>query len=445
LKIGFISTRLAGTDGVSLETHKWAEVVGRLGHEIFYCAGELDADSPPGLLVPQMHFTHPEAKQIHDLAFGSTTQAPHLKSRIALSAANLKAQLSAFINDFQIDLVIAQNLFAIPMHIPLGVALREVLIETGLPAIAHNHDFYWERERFQINCIPDILEITFPPDLPNLRHAVINSLAQRDLKARRGIESVVIPNVFDFDTPAPGIDDYSADLREAIGLSDDDRLILQPTRVVPRKGIELAIELVSKLQMANCKLCMTHHAGDEGMDYLHQLQGQAAVAGIDLCYVADRFGSQRGTAADGRKIYSLWDAYPHADFVTYPSLYEGFGNALVEAIYFRLPALVNRYPVYKADIGPLGFDFVEVDGEITSKAISEVRRLLDDPDRRQTAVDRNYALARRHFSYDVLEQALERLVLPPSQLKLSRPTRLGMDCGDNRRRADVSDLSAPEE
>ena len=410
MNVGFVSTRLAGTDGVSLETAKWAAVLQRMGHQVFYCAGELDANGPPGMLVPEMHFTHPEAKRIHDLAFGTTTRVSNLQSQIADFVANLRARLLDFISDFQVDLVIAQNVFAIPMQVPLGVALREVLLETGLPAIAHNHDFYWERKRFQVNCIPDILETAFPPDLPNLRHVVINSLAQRSLKTRRGMESTIIPNVFDFSTLPPGIDDYNAYLREAIGLSAADHFILQPTRVVPRKGIELAIELVSRMQDARCKLVITHHAGDEGLDYLHQLQAQAAVAGIDLQYVADRFDSQRSTTPEGRKIYSLWDAYPHADFVTYPSLYEGFGNALIEAVYFRKPVMVNRYSVYVADIGPLGFDFVEIDGRITDAAVALVRELLADPARCEQMVEHNYRLGQEHFSLERLEELLRGLL-----------------------------------
>ena len=74
------------------------------------------------------------------------------------------------------------------------------------------------------------------------------------------------------------------------------------------------------------------------------------------------------------------------------------------------PSNVDRYSVYVADIEPLGFDFVQVDGWITDEAVSEVRRLLDDPDRCLTVANKNYELARRHFSYDVLAKALERLL-----------------------------------
>ncbi len=50
--IGFLSTRFAGTDGVSLEAYKWAEVLESLGHSCFWYAGELDRDPDRSLLVP---------------------------------------------------------------------------------------------------------------------------------------------------------------------------------------------------------------------------------------------------------------------------------------------------------------------------------------------------------------------------------------------------------
>ena len=39
--VGFISTRIAGTDGVSLETAKWADVLTKEGFSCFYFAGKL--------------------------------------------------------------------------------------------------------------------------------------------------------------------------------------------------------------------------------------------------------------------------------------------------------------------------------------------------------------------------------------------------------------------
>jgi len=42
--IGFVSTRFSGTDGVSLEACKWADVFEQNGHRCFWFAGEIDRD-----------------------------------------------------------------------------------------------------------------------------------------------------------------------------------------------------------------------------------------------------------------------------------------------------------------------------------------------------------------------------------------------------------------
>jgi glycosyltransferase involved in cell wall biosynthesis len=409
MKIGFVSTRLAGTDGVSLETRKWAQVARRLGHEVCYCAGQLDDGAPNSTLIPEVHFRDPQAEAIGELVFGRIEPPEGLLSRLDAAAERIAARLRDWLRASSVDILLVENALAIPMHIPLGLALAHVIQETGIPTIGHHHDFFWERQRFRINCIPDLLLKTFPPNLPTMRHVAINSLAQRDLKLFRGLEAMVVPNVFDYDRPVPAIDDYNADFRQAMGFSAYDWLFLQPTRVIARKGIDIAFELLRRLREPRARLIISHQAGDEGMAYYRQLLDRAEAMNVEVHYLAGFIEDQRAIR-HGRKAYTLWDVYPHADFVTYPSLYEGFGNALLEAVYFRKPLLVNHYSVYMADIAPLGFDFVEVDGWISDEAVSEVRCLLDDPSRRQAAADRNYELARRHFSYAVLADSLQQLL-----------------------------------
>jgi len=430
LNIGFISTRLAGTDGVSLETAKWVTVLRRMGHKIYYCAGELEAGGPPGKCVPEMHFRDPRAKALGARAFGGSKPDPTLLDDIARLAEPLLAGMREFVDTFGIEALIIQNGLAIPMQLPLGLALAELITETGLPTIAHHHDFYWERERFRTNCIPEFLDTYFPFDAPQMRHVVINSPAQGDLKARRGIEATIVPNVFDFGTPPsrsaiqapPSPDAFNYSLRDTLGLTNDHLMILQPTRVVPRKGIETSIELIRRLREPhNLRrlgkepvLVITHHAGDEGMSYLHQLQQQAQNAHVPLIYAAAHFEPRRAWVR-GRKVYSLWDAYIHADFVTYPSLYEGFGNALLETICFRQPAMVNRYSVYVVDIAPLGFDLIEIDGTIVEDTVEEVIDAITNPARRREMVAKNFRLGAQHFSYEVLQEKLQELLAQPSR------------------------------
>lgn len=438
-RIGFVSTRLAGTDGVSLETAKLTLILEQLGHDSFYCAGELDpvlAEQVPlasgnipepmkavtphvvaSMLIPEMHFTHPAVISVHDAAFGNAPPPANLRPRIAELAASLKTSLRRFVTDHKIDLLFIQNALAIPMNIPLGVALTDFIEETGIPALTHNHDFYWERKRFEHNHIPDILSRCFPPELPSLRHIVINSIAQAELIRRKHTDSVVLPNIFDFAHAAPGPDIFNQDLRRALGLTNDHLFVLQPTRVIPRKGIELTIEFVRRMRLPENLsrlekepvLVITHPAGDEGVGYLREMQHLAKEMAVPLLYAAEQFAPQRAIK-NGKKIYSLWDAYIYADFVTYPSLLEGFGNALIESIYFRLPALVNRYEVYVRDIAPLGFDFVEVNGRIADQSVETMLRILTDSGLSRRSTQWNYQLAKHHFSYEAVKPILETLI-----------------------------------
>jgi glycosyltransferase involved in cell wall biosynthesis len=292
----------------------------------------------------------------------------------------------------------------------LGLALTELIVERQTPTIAHHHDFSWERTRFTINAVDDYLRMAFPPKLSNIEHVVINSAAQEELALRTGISSTVIPNVLDFDNP-PQIDTAASEaFRSRIGLAEDEKIILQPTRIVQRKGIEHAIELVQDLKDARYKLVISHSAGDEGYEYADWLTNQAKEHGVDLILVDMEVADPLKDTGRGNWDYSLWDIYPHADFITYPSLYEGFGNAFLEAIYFKKPLLINRYDIFVRDIEPKGFDLIVMDGFLTEKNVRQVREVLESDERRRQMVSRNYAIARRHFSYAVLRRYLKMLI-----------------------------------
>lgn len=408
--IGLVSTRFEGTDGVTLESAKWAQLLWDHEHISYWFAGLLDRHADISMEVPEAYFDHQENRWINDRVFGVQHRTPYITARIHALRDYLKTRLYEFIARFDIDILIVQNALSIPMHIPFGLALTELIAESGIPTIAHHHDFAWERSRFSVNAVYDYLQMAFPPKLPNVQHVVISSLAQEALALRTGISSIVIPNVFDFEHESPLDAEYSRDFRREIGVEDDDVLILQPTRVVQRKGIEHAIELVHGLGDPKVKLIISHAAGDEGYDYLSWLQDYAKDHDVDLRLIACQVSDKRGVLDNGQKRYALWDVYPHTDFVTYPSAYEGFGNAFLEAIYFRKPILVNRYDVFVRDIEPQGFDVVVMDGYVSERVVRNVKEVLQSPERRERMVAHNYQVATQHYSYSVLRKRLSFLI-----------------------------------
>lgn len=214
----------------------------------------------------------------------------------------------------------------------------------------------------------------------------------------------------DFANPPPPPDAYAADVRDALGLDPDEKLILQPTRVVKRKGIENAIELVSRLGI-KARLVISHASGDEGHDYEQRIIDYSQRMGVNTLFVSDIINDSRSITDDGRKVYTLYDIYHHADFITYPSTKEGFGNAFLEAVYYKKPILVNRYSIYAFDIKPKGFHAVEIDGFITNEAVDHTRALMSDKALCKTMVDTNYALGKQFYSYEVLSKKLMNLMV----------------------------------
>jgi glycosyltransferase involved in cell wall biosynthesis len=411
MRIGFIATRLSGTDGVTLEVEKWAKVLGRMGHQIFFCAGELNGYAREGTLIPKLHFAERSIFELSQRAFGEKAEndGHKLADQIYEQADGLRTPIRKFIRDNDLDLIVVQNALTIPMNLPLGVCLTGLIAELGINTIAHHHDFFWERNRYQTNAILDLLDTSFPAKLPTIQHITINSIAQARLKARRHIDSIVIPNVFNFSTHPVELDDYNRDFRSALNIAAQDVFVLQPTRVIQRKGIEMSIELVQRLNLPNSRLFISHEAGDEGTAYWHWLQREAHVMGVDVELISHLIGPERSNYR-GHKIYSLWDAYANADLITFPSLYEGFGNALLETVFYKRLAVVNRYPVYNADIKPLGFRFIELDGFVDPGAVEQVKALINKPDEVRDMVETNFQLGDKYFSFTVLEEKLREVI-----------------------------------
>jgi glycosyltransferase involved in cell wall biosynthesis len=409
INIGFISFRIQGTDGVSLEISKWADVLEEMGHKCFYFSGLSDRPSDRSMVVEEAHFLEPENREYYHKFFNSTKRTREETKWIHSRREFFKNHIYAFLEKFEIDLLIPQNLLSFPQNIPLSMALVEVIAETSIPTIAHHHDFTWERKPLLVNSIWDYITMAVPPNLESVQHVVINSSASQQMARRVGVSSITIPNVMDFENPPPEEDEYSADLRDALGIEPDELFILQPTRVVQRKGIEHAIELVSRLGR-KARLVISHATGDDGYEYEARVADFAEQMGVRTIFSSERFGENRGTTEDGKKIYSLSDAYPHADLVTYPSLIEGFGNAFLEAIYYRKPIVVNNYTIYATDIRPKGFRVIEFDEYITKQTVQDTLQILDDSKYQAELCSFNYALALRHFSYKVLRSQFQVLL-----------------------------------
>ena len=421
MKVGIIIGRIGDVDGVALETEKWIKILHQMGHEVFILSGRFRKSivTPDHkMLIPSLSFFSPNCEWEQNRTFFFPQDEPsELLLHLKLASDDLAIQMFKWVMKNHIDVIISENASALPAHLSMGMAIKKLVEHTGIKMICHDHDFHWERGTRYSTPFEEVQEIiteTFPIQIKHVRHAVINTYSKDYLKKEFNIESLFVPNVMDFDLSYGEKDDYNDDLPENLGLKKDDILLFQITRIVKRKGIETAIELIKQLGDKRIKLVITGRAADDDRKgYYKEL-----IAMIDeqklnerIIFASHRILNDRGKNLQGEKVYSLSDAYAHATACTYFSTYEGFGNAFVEAALAKTPVFVNNYkPVFWQDIGSKGFEIVMIeDGKLTDKAVAEIDQIIHDKKLQKEIGENNYNLGKMHFSYNALRAKLETL------------------------------------
>ncbi len=412
-----IIARAGGLDGVALEASKWLKVLRGMGHRCAVLAGEFEDELENETLCPDLALDHPATVWAQEVAFfGEPYDETAFLKQLDEQADALAAEIEAWVLREKFDALIIENASALPRHIQLGIALDKLIPKLGLPTVCHDHNFAWEDGDRFVTPLPQVamlLAKCFPLVAPNVRHVVINHAAC-DALWQRGIAAQIVPNVVDFNTPFGQPDEFNATLRSDLGLTAKDKVLFQISRIVRRKRIETAIELCYRLHDPAVKLVIAGTSRSVHQDeYLAELCAQVGRLGLGdrVLFAGDRFATTRGVTSDGRKIYSLADAYAQATACTYFSSYEGFGNVFLECIQARKPIFVNAYePVFWPDIGSYGFSTVMIrDGRLTDEAVQEIHQILSEPSRQKAMTDRNFEIGARHFSFEALQHALSTL------------------------------------
>jgi len=433
-RLGIICGKLGDVDGVSLEVQKWIRVLTELGHNIYTFAGHYasrvsEIPESQQITVPEIRFGSPDQKEYERLVFPYLQNNPprlsderrdELIEQLEQQGTDVANKLFDYIQHFSIDVIVAQNTNAMPMTLIGGMAVYNLVTKRRVAAIFHHHDFWWERSRFSQNYIEQLLGRIMPPVDPGVEHIVLSSYAEHILRSIKRVHPKVIPNCEDFeDAVTP--DEYNGRFREEFGFLKDDILIIQPTRIVRRKRIEDSLGLIEAFLRVYPELrerihfIISLYQGDEpDVHYIDEIRARAETANIPLHLISDRVSSERNVNERGEIIFTNRDVLVNADLVTYLPIWEGFGNALLEAIAAKVPVVTTAYLVYKTDVKVVGFRNIEIrdtydkDGKlvIPEEALSEIHRVLTDPVLKQDIVEYNFELGRREFGMQKLKQLL---------------------------------------
>ena len=426
--------RVGRTDGVSLEIANWKEILSQQEARVLVASGPESS----GADFVIRHFENqldPAIFAINQESFGGLknfTEA-RLISELEKYQKILKKEFLKVIEEAQPDKIIVSNVFSLGENLPAAGALAEILFSKKILTFLIHHDFYWEREylsRPSCSYVQDYLDRYYPPQAPFIKHGCINSIAQAELKKRKGIKTMVFPDTINFDQKLEDKNSACQKLLRRYGVKPGDIIVLQATRIIRRKNIELAVDFVKELsapqnlarleqkRLYNNKrfdskknrivLVLAGYAEKRDEKYFQKLLQYAQDSQIHFVNLNGILKRVKGPQAD------LFDIYVYSDLVTYPSCWEGFGNQFLEAVLSKTPVIVFEYPVFIKDIKLKGFKIIslgkrvfydsktglaKINKNVMEKAVEESLKVLTDRKKHRDMTERNFRIARGNFSY----------------------------------------------
>jgi glycosyltransferase-like protein len=245
------------------------------------------------------------------------------------------------------------------------------------------------------------------------RVLVVSEQWRRILRDDHGRETTVVPNGVDPDRFPPVTPGRTAELRASIG-AQDRFLFLGVGGVEPRKGTHVAFEALARLcaRMPHPPMLaiVGGHSFRDYAAYRTETLARLPELGLEL----GRDVVLLGTLSEA----DLGAWYRSADALCFPSLQEGWGLAVLEAMAADLPVIAGDLPVFREYLMNRYDALMPATGDATAlaRAMQEMyadralRRRLREGGRKTVARWTWAASARRHLAvYEEVRAGAARL------------------------------------
>lgn len=470
LRIGIIHSLIGKNDGVSIVIDQTVEAMSKhldinLGNFFFLAAHS----SPRFNAQTNDVFWHKSEAHKEILINFNNPDTEGLDELIHTNALYAKEVIEEWVDENDIDLIIAHNTshpYNFITAVGLGYYIEGLRNDDIIwpKLLVWWHDSYFERDIFSnpnpvikkyLRYLPGSTYVNGIAFINNQQIELGKRVFRQDNSSKMDkffkLRTTVVPNTteipweweeLDADSEniiCPPQDNYNDGFMKDIGLvqqvesrgftMDDTVILLQHTRVVPRKKIELAIdlafELEKKFKKNNENKCVaviiSGHSGDEQNQYTNNLYlhyTELCKANVDsnvvLIFGEHNILSHRDIIVD-KKFYSFAEIpsiiAAYGGIGTYFSDVEGFGNNLLEMMSFALPAVINKYEVYKEEIEKYGFDLPAIDGGgVTKELVDSAYRLLTDIPYRNKVVKHNLKVLKEKLDHKIIADKLEPII-----------------------------------
>lgn len=280
------------------------------------------------------------------------------------------------------DVLIAHNVLSMHYNLPLTRALHRLANSGEISVIAWNHDspFFYENYPVYLDERPWQILREYNPHI----NYITISESRKDQFTRlmgNDISIRVIPNGIDL-IRFFKLDPLTVRVIREQRLFEAEFLLVQPSRLHPRKNIEFTIKVVRSLQDRgmHARLLLTgaydpHE--EKTVQYYRKLRALSRELGVDQdILIMAEYHFESGEKLKSDRI-TIRDLYLIADMLFMPSLQEGFGIPLLEAGMTRLPIVCSDIPPFReiGDHNVCYFSLNESSEQVAEKILQFSERL----------------------------------------------------------------------
>ena len=325
--------------GVQNVMRDQATMLLQAGHEVKVLtgAGEDPGDGSEFVLMPELAPEFELNKSVSSVLTRGQSDQNFSKYRSVLVDA-LQAALTGF------DVTFVHNCFTVHFNLALTRALHDIAPKHKLVA--------WTHDLTATNTDYALPNPTRPPwnlmrtASPDVTYVATSDLRANELKTHLKLAALpqVIPNMVD----PVRLFGLTPEIRESLSsltIPWRDFVFLLPAKIMIRKNLDLAIEIMQKLCAANRNpLLLITGAKDDNSPAAEHFgtflrQSLPEELRTHVVFVSDFFAVQDDMMRD---LYLL------SDCLLFPSKQEGFGLPIIEAAMHRMPIWCNNVPAYSA-------------------------------------------------------------------------------------------------
>ncbi len=332
--------------GVEEIVRQQAQLFHRNYHQVKIVAGkgEQFTFDYPIEINPLLYTQHPQILKIHQKIIEGNV------SGLELLVNKIFFYLSKTLENY--DFLIAHNILTMNFNLPLTLAVHKLADTDSIKIIAWNHDspyFYNDYPSYLNNPPWNILK-TYNK---RIYYVAISKSRKKQFQKLYGENSKikVIPDGIDpisFFKLSP----LTVKILEERNLLEADLLMVQPSRLTPRKNIELSIKVLKsfKNKGIKAKLLLTGAYDPhlpKSKSYYFKLRALAKNLKVekDIIIIAEYKLKSRQKIIPSRAF--IRDLYLISDVLFMPSLQEGFGIPLLEAGMIKLPIACSDIPPFR--------------------------------------------------------------------------------------------------